>query len=99
MIKIETLYIRPEYDKDLLERNTDLAGFVIDKLTNKVKDVAIIQRGSLGAWYEKRRAEFIEDKFYFCIASLSLIGVLVGVETRSVDEKEPQATRDNYRVN
>jgi hypothetical protein len=102
MVKIDTILIRPDYHDELVERNRDLVGFVIDKYTHKVKDVAVIPRHSIHHWFEKRRADFPETRFDLVIGSISLIGIVAGAETKEVDEKQDKSkgtTRENYGLN
>lgn len=103
MVKIDTILIRPDYHNDLIERNRDLVGFVIDKYTHKVKDVAVIPRLSIHHWFEKRRADYPESRFDLVIGSISLIGIVAGAEIKEVDEKtdksKKETTRDNYGLN
>jgi hypothetical protein len=102
MVKIDTILIRPDYHDDLVERNRDLVGFVIDKYTHKVKDVAVIPRYSIHHWYEKRRTDYPENRFDLVIGSISLIGIVAGAETKEVDSKTDKSqgtTRENYGLN
>lgn len=102
MVKIDTILIRPDYPDDLVERNRDLVGFVIDKYTHKVKDVAVIPRFNIHSWYEKRRADFPETRYDLLIGSISLIGLIAGAELKEVEEKQDKSkttTRDNYGLN
>jgi hypothetical protein len=102
MVKIDTILIHPDYSGELIERNRDLVGFVIDKYTFKVKDVAVIPRHSIHTWYEKRRSDYPQTRYELVIGSISLIGSVVGVETKEVEEKSDKSkgtTRENYGLN
>ncbi len=99
MVKIDTILISPDYSNDLIERNRDLVGFVIDKYTHKVKDVAVIQRTSIAQWFEKRRAEYPATRWELVIGSISLVGTIVSVETKEVKDepsKSKETTRSSY---
>jgi hypothetical protein len=51
--KIETLFLNPSYPAELDRLNQDLVCYVVCKATNKVKDVAVVKRRSLGEWFRR----------------------------------------------
>ncbi len=99
MYKVETLYLSPDYDEGLVERNRDMVGFVVEKGTSKVKGVSVITRDSLGSWFHAKRAEYPEDKFDLVLASLSVLGTLRGADVKDADEKPAKRDPLLYRVN
>jgi hypothetical protein len=107
MYRIETIYLRPQYENDLLERNRDLVGFVVEKGTGKVKKTSIVERNSLGSWYHDNRAQFPEDRFDLLVGSISVIGVLSGADIKDIDAGSTTTSSGNgvkrdplvYKVN
>lgn len=95
MYKIESLWLNPGYDNSLAEHNLDIVGYVVEKITNKVVDTAVVKRSSLASWYENRRAKFVESRFTFLIASLSIIGEINGVQFVDSSEKSNSANNSD----
>lgn len=86
MHKIDTLYLSPEYPEELRKYNLDIVGYIIDRKTTKVVDVAVITRRSLGEWYRRQQARFPVSDFDYAIAALSVIGIIKGAEVTDVED-------------
>jgi hypothetical protein len=101
LYKAIVLYLKPDYENSLLDRNRDLVGFVVERATGKVAKTSIVERNSLGTWYHDNRAAYAEDKFDLLVGSISIIGVLSGADMKEVDKKGTGIARDPlaYRVN
>jgi ribosomal protein S17 len=109
LFKVAQLFVNPEIPDELQKFSKDLVGYVIEKGTHKVIDVAVVNRRVLHEWYEKRTKKFDLVKYAFCVGSISLIGTIDGVqvtevaedEVLEVDPKDPtkKKVKYNYHVN
>lgn len=101
MYKTEVLYVKPNYDDALIERNRDLVGFVLDKKTKQVKKTSIINRHALGEWFVTNRSVFPEGDFELVIGSISLIGSIAGAAVEEDENDKTKAKPDplSYRIN
>lgn len=110
MFKVEQLAINPETPLELQKISTDLVGYVIDRPTKKVISVNVITRRSIPEWYKTVTDKYGVKDFIFCIASICLIGTVLGLQVTEVEERpkdddggnDPKGgkkTTYNYHVN
>lgn len=104
MFKVDQLTINPNLSDELQKLSGDLVGYVVEKYTNKVVNVAVLTRASLPRWYMNRQTEFDVKKYNFCIGSISMLGSVLGIETTEIHEKSDEKTKggekkNEYKVN
>lgn len=87
MFKVEQLAINPDTPAELQKISTDLVGYVIDKTTKKVISVNVIARRAIPDWYKMVTDKHATKDFHFCIASICLIGTILGLQITEVEEK------------
>ena len=88
MFKVEQLVINPETPEELQKISTDLVGYVIEKSSNKVVNVAVITRRAIPDWYKKSTDKFTFSEHRFAIASICLIGTILGMQVTEVEDKK-----------
>jgi len=95
MFKVEQLAINPDTPAELQKISTDLVGYVIDKATKKVISVNVITRRAILDWYKGVTDKYATKDYHFCIASICLIGTLVGIQVTEVEEKKSDDDGNN----
>lgn len=96
MIHIDKLNIIVEFPQELNKHSCDLVGYVIVKYSKKVIKTNVLTRASLPQWYEAVKLRYAPDKHIFIVATVSLIGVVLGMQTEEdYTEKEKPEVADN----
>jgi hypothetical protein len=95
MIQVNALKINFLYPRDFDPHNHDLVAYVIQKYPRKVVKGVIITRPSLEAWYVEACKEYSGDKYVVLIGTVSLVGVVEGLQ--AVDHEDAGSTKTiNY---
>ena len=86
MIITKALKISFDYNKQHDPHNHELVGYVVQRYPNKVVKASVLTRASVDAWYLEVTKKYPEDRHLYLIGTISLIGLVQGLE--KIDEKE-----------
>lgn len=97
MIQVNTLKVNFLYPREFDQHNHDLVGYVVQKYPHKVIKGAILTRASAEDWYTEQVAQYPAGRYTILIGTVSLVGVVDGLQAVSQDEKEKSASTYDRR--